>query len=225
MSATVIGDVCSRVRGAMKAERQDSWVTDKYIYALFKKYAATVIKRADEKGRLLPFSSIFETLDWVELVQCDYIEAGCMGVKSYRTFRKTVLPIPVFTEGAYGPMVRSITSLDGSVPFQLTNLDNYVVLSNQKNFRYNKTKYCWYLNDHIYFPDVDYPAIRIEGMFEEDISMFKCDYDTKCKPRQQQSLNVPDSMLADIEGAMLKELGATLSIPSDSIHDAINPSR
>ncbi len=225
MSTTSIGTVTSRLRAGIKAERQDSFVTDKYLYSLFKKYAALIIRRADEKGRLMPFSSIFETLDWVELEECDYVEAGCKGLKSYRTFRKTVADMPMFTEGKYGPIVRNITSLDGSVPFQLITLDTYVLLSKQKNFRFNKTHYCWYLNDHIYFPDVDYPAVRIEGMFEEDISAFKCNYDTKCLPRQYQSLNIPDAMLADIENLVIKELSGEMAIPSDVSHDAINPSR
>jgi hypothetical protein len=221
----VIGDVCSRLRGLIKANRQDAFITDRYLYSLFRKHASLSIKRLDEKGRLMAFSSVFETLDWVQLEECDWIEAGCRGVKSYRTFRKTTLPIPVFTEGKWGPMVRSITSLDGSTPFQLTSLDNYVILSNQKNFKYNKTKYCWYLNDRIYFPDVDYPAIRIEGMFEEDISIFKCNYDDKCKPRQQQSLNVPDHLLSEIEANVLKDLGFSQHIPSDQEHDNININR
>ncbi len=225
MSNTRIGDVTSRIRTSVKAVRQDSFMTDQYIYSLFLKYAATVVKRADERGRLLPFASIFETLDYVKLVECDWIEAGCSGVQSYKTFRKTASAMPMFTEGAKGPIVRSITSLDGSVPFQLINLDEYILTSRQPNFRYNTTKYCWYLNDLIYFPNVDYSAIRIEGMFQEDISQFKCCYDTKCKPRQEQSLNIPDHMLAEIESAILKELNGEMAIPSDSQHDALNINR
>lgn len=225
MSNTTIGTVTSRLRNTIKSVRQDSFVTDKYLYSLFKKYATLLIRRADDKGRILPFSSVFETLDWVELIECDYIEAGCMGLKSYRTFRRTKSTIPVFTEGKFGPMVRSITSLDGSVAFQLTNLDNYVLLSKQQNFRFNRTKYCWYLNDYIYFPNVPYPAVRIEGMFEEDISAYKCCYEDQCKSRQEQSLNVPDYMLADIEAAVIKELIGSYNIPSDSLHDNINPTR
>jgi len=225
MSATTIGDVTSRLRNSLKAVRQDSFLTDKFLYSMFRKYAAVIIRRADERGKLLPFTSIFETLDWVQLVECDYIEAGCKGIKSYRTFRKTAQTMPMFTEGSRGPIVRSITSLDGSVSFQLTTLDNYVLLSKQSTFRFNTTKYCWYLNDHMYFPNVSYPAIRIEGMFEEDISQFKCDYDTKCCPRQGQSLNVPDSMLAEIEGMILKEMIPEINIPSDKDHDNINNNR
>jgi hypothetical protein len=220
MSDTRIGDVTSRIRAGIKAERQDSWLTDKFLYSLFLKYAALRIKQLDEKGRLYAFSSIFETLDYVKLEECDWVEAGCSGIKSYRTFRRTCDPLPMFMEGKFGPMVRSITSLDGRTPFQMTSLDNYVLISKQQSHRYNTTKYCWWLNDRLYFPDTPYPAIRIEGMFQEDISKFKCNYDDCCKRRQDQSLNVPDYILADIEKMILAELNGEMHIASDYQHDA-----
>ncbi len=225
MSVLLISDVTSRMRGILKGVRQDSWLTDRFLYSVFRKHASLAIKRLDEKKRLMGFNSIFETLDYVALEECDRVEAGCSGVKSYKTFRKTKLPVPVFTEGIWGPMVRSITSLDGSTPFQLTNLDNYIILTKQKSYRFNKTLYCWYLNDRLYFPDIDWPAVRIEGMFEEDISEFKCCDEDRCKPRQQQSLNIPDYIISEIEKNALSELGFSLQIPSDSNHDAQNPNR
>jgi len=226
MSDTRIGDITSRIRGSVNMVRQDSFLTDKQIYSVFIKYAAVRIKQLDEKGnRLYNFSSIFETLDYVKLEECDWVEAGCTGIKSYRTFRRTCQPLPMFMEGKFGPMVRSITSLDGRTPFQLTSLDNYVLISKQKTFVYNTTKYCWWLNDHLYFPDVSYPAIRIEGMFQEDISEFKCDYDDKCKPRQEQSLNIPDYILADVEKLVLAELNNEMHIPSLVNHQAQAPTR
>lgn len=225
MSDTRLGDITSQIRGSLKMERQDSFVTDKFIYSVFLRYASVRIKQLDQKGSLMAFSSIFETLDYVKLVETDWIEAGCVGIKSFRTFRKTELPMPMFMEGKWGPMVRSITSLDGRTPFQLTSLDNYVLLSNQRTFRFNKTKYCWWLNDHIYFPDVPYPAVRIEGMFQEDISAFKCNYDDKCKPRQEQSLNMPDYILADIIDMTIRHFNGEQNIPSDAQHDLQNINR
>ncbi len=222
MAALVIGEVVSRLRGLIKEVRQDSWLSDKFLYHLFKKHASVVIKRLDEKKSMMAMNSVYETLDYVELEECDKVEAGCMGIKSYSTFMRTCTSVPVFTEGKWGPMIRSITSLDGSVMFKLTTHDQYQVLSNSQSFRYNTTKYAWYLNDRLYLPNVNYPAVRIEGMFDGDISRFKCNYDDKCKPRQEQSLNVPDWILADVEKACLAELGFSLQVPSDPIHDNNN---
>lgn len=233
MSTTAIGDVTSRLRGQMKAVRQDSFLTDRFLYSLWKKHAALAIKRLDEKKRLTAFASIFETLDFVKLKVIDKVEASVCGVapKSYSTMSVTCLPIPVFTEGIYGPMIRSITSLDGDEILKLTTPDEYNYLSKSKNFKYNTLKYAMYLNDRIYFPNLvtrdglPWPAVRMEAMCEEDISQFKCNYDQKCEPRQCHSLNVPDFILSEIEANVLKDLGFTLQAPEDDAHDNKNALR
>jgi hypothetical protein len=223
MAATVIGTVTSRLRGMVKAHKQDAQVTDRFLYSIWKKYASVAIKRMDIQGRLLPFSSVFETLDMVELEDVDFVEAAaCVPVKSYRTLKRTKLAMPMFTEGAYGPLVRSITSLDGSVSFTITTMDTWYHISKSKNYRYDTTKYCWFINDRLYFPDTLFPMIRVEGVFEEDISAFTCCGADRCKPRQEQSLNVPDYLIADIEQMVLRDLGIIIQIPTDTVQDNVN---
>lgn len=223
MSLLTIGSMVSGIRNEMKANRIDSFLTDLEIYLLFKKHAAITIKRLDEKGQLIKFTSVFETLDYVELIESDKIEACCSPVKSGATFRKTKLPMPMFTEGYYGPMVRSITSLDGSVVFKLVaNSDIYNLIAKSKDFQYNTAKYCWYLNDRIYFPNVSYPAVRIEGLFEEDISEFRCGED-RCLPRQLQSLNVPDFIREEVEAKVIQSLTRQIQVPGDKANDNLSP--
>jgi hypothetical protein len=196
----------------------------------------------DEKKRLTAFASIFETLDFVKLKEIDKVEASCCGVapRSYSTMSVTCLPIPVFTEGIYGPMIRSITSLDGYEILKLTTPDEYNYISKSKDFKYNTLRYCWYLNDLIYFPNLGdrsidkegnitfgppWPAVRMEAMVEEDISQFKCNYDQKCQPRQCHSLNVPDFILSEIEQAVINDLTFMLKAPEDDAHDNKNQLR
>lgn len=230
---TTIGDVTSRLRGQLKAVRQDSFLTDRMLYSLFMKHASLTIKRLDEKKRLTAFASIFETLDFVEVKEIDPVEASVCGVapKSYKTISRTCQPIPVFTEGLYGPMIRSITSLDGSEILKLTTPDEYNYLARSANFKYNSLKYAWYLNDYIYFPNLadrdglQWPAVRMEAMVQEDISQFKCNYDQKCQPRQCHSLNVPDFILSEIEANVIKDLTFMLQAPEDDKHDNVNQLR
>lgn len=134
--------------------------------------------------------------------------------------------MPMFTEGVYGPMVNSITSLDGSVIFKMIrNQDIQRLISSASDAKYNNTKYCWYLNDRLYFVDIDFPAVRVEGIFEDDISAFKCCYEDRCKRRQDQSLNIPDFILAEGIGNLLKEILGTQALPqlADPQHDNVSP--
>ena len=118
-----------------------------------------------------------------------------------------------------------ISSLDGSELLKLTTPDEYNYLAKSKNAKYNKQKYAWFLNDYLYFPNIDWPAVRIEAMVEEDITPFKCNYDQKCEPRQCHSLNVPDFILSEIEAAVMKDLTFQLQVPEDNAHDNNNALR
>ena len=50
---TTIGDVVSRLRGQIKAESEDAFVTDRYLYSLILKYAQVLMRRQDNANKLM----------------------------------------------------------------------------------------------------------------------------------------------------------------------------
>ncbi len=224
MSKLSIGDVISRVRIQIKAVRQDSFITDRTIYTFILKHAKWLMKREDGKNKLMNFTSVIQTLDFVELIEVDKVEACCTGIRSDCTIKRTEKKLPVFLQGYHGPLIRSVTSLDGSERLQPTLPTTYLGIANSKNFKYNKSKYYWFLNDYLYFPNLEWDAVRIEGIFEDDISEFTCDEDS-CKVRQDQSFNVPDYLLGELEAQVLKDFLALYQIPTDPTSDKQNTAR
>lgn len=220
--ATTIGEVISRVRNQIKAVKQDAFLTDRFIFSLISKHAHWLMKREDSKNKLMRFTSVIQTLGFVELEEVDKIEAHCTGLKSNCKIKRTCKKVPAFMQGYYGPLIRAITSIDGGEVMQPTQPTTYISLSNSPSFKYNKKKYYWYLNDYIYFPDVEWDAVRIEGIFEDDISQYNCDTCDDCGARQDQTFNVPDYLHGEIESNVLKDLGVTMQVPSDSLPDKQN---
>jgi hypothetical protein len=152
------------------------------------------------------------------LVDVDKVEACCTGIKSDCTIKRTKEKIPVFMQGYYGPLIRSVTSLDNSERVQPIVPTSYIPIANSKNFKYNKYKYFWYLNDYLYFPNLEWDAVRIEGIFEDDISKWTCEEDS-CMMRQDQLFSVPDYLLAELEGMVVKDFMVTYQIPMDQAID------
>jgi hypothetical protein len=216
---TTIGEVISRIRNQLKAVNQDAFLTDRFIYSVLKKHSQVLMKREDSGNKLMRFNSIFQTLDFVELVEVDKIEASCLGIKSDCTFRRTKDKLPIFLQGYWGPLIRNVTSLDGSEECLMTTPSGFLSIGNSKNFKYNKAKYFWYLNDYLYFPNLDWDAVRIEGVFEDDISEWTCDKDKQCKIRQVQSFNVPDYLFYEVEANALKDLAIMYQLPVDTNND------
>lgn len=224
MARTTIGDIVSRIRAQVKAVRQDAFLTDRTIYAFVQKHSKWMLKREDGKNRLLGFSGVVQTMDFVELIEVDKVEACCTGISSDCKVKRTKSKMPIFMQGYQGPLIRNTTSLDGSEELQLTNPSSYLAMSKSKTFKYNKTKYYWYLNDYLYFPNLDWDAVRIEGIFEDDISAFTCAKDD-CTKKTDQPFNVPDYLFAEIEAAAFKDLVGMMQLPSDAITDKQSATR
>jgi len=224
MAKNTIGDVVSRLRVQIKSVRQDAFMTDRMIYTFVLKHAKWLMKREDSKNKLMAFSGVIQTMDYVELVEIDKVEACCTGIKSDCKIKRTKDKLPVFLQGYFGPLIRTISSIDGSEELQPILPSIYIGIANSKNYKYNKTKYYWFLNDYLYFPNLEWEAVRIEGIFEDDISKYTCDEDS-CIVKQEQSFNVPDYLLGELESQVMKDMMGLFQIPADPTADKQNIAR
>lgn len=222
---TTIGDIISRVRNQVKGEIQDAFMTDRFIYSMVIKYAQLLMRRQDHANKLMKFNSVWQTLPFLELIDVDKVEAECSGIQSGMTIKRTKDKLPTFFEGYWGPLIRTISSIDGSIECQPTQPGTFTSMSKTTSFRYNKTKYFWFLNDYIYLPNVYWDAIKLEGVFEEDISKFTCDDKDDCIPRYKQQINIPEFLYAEIEQQVLTVLLQRLQIPPEDADNKKNPNR
>lgn len=222
---TTIGEVVSRVRNQIKSVRQDAFVTDRYLYSLILKYTALYLRRQDSENKLMKFNSVFQTLPFVELIDVDKVEAHCSGIKSGITIKRTKEKLPNFMQGYWGPIIRTVSSIDTSIELQPTHPGLYTSMTKTTSFKYNTTKYYWFLNGYLYMPNIPWDAILIEGIFEEDVTKWNCDPKDDCDPRQIQPFNVPDFLFAEIEQNVLKDIMTTASYPSDGEHNKQNIAR
>lgn len=218
MARLTIGDAVSRVRNQIKSVKQDAFLTDRFLYSVLLKHAKWLMKREDGKFKMLTFSSVVQSLDNVELIEVDKIEACCTGLQAGCTIKRTKDKLPVFMQGYLGPLIRNVTSVDGSQELVPVLPSTYIKLSNTTSFKYNKAKYYWYLNDYLYFPNLDWDSVRVEGIFEDDVSSFTCTEDA-CIIRSDQNFNIPDYLHGEMEAAALKDLYAMYQIPIDITGD------
>ena len=215
-----ISDTVSRVRNSLKGNKEDAFLTDRMIYSVVLKYAKLLIKRQDNENKIMRFQSLFEVLPCVELIEVDKVEACCGGIKSKCIIKRTKDRLPYPMEGTYGPLFRDVTSIDGSEILYKTYPGTYVAMANSTNFRYNRTLYYWYLDGHMYFPNIQWDAIRIEAIWDDDIQYLKCtEADEVCNLRQDQATHVPDYLFAEIEQMALQEFAMMMQIPLDNKDD------
>jgi hypothetical protein len=222
--STIIKTVVSRVKNQVKGVRQDAFLTDRYVYSVVLKYAQVLMRRQDSANKLMKFNSIWQTLPCVELIDIDKIEACCAGIKSGCLIKRTKEKLPTFMEGYWGPLIRTVASIDGSVEMFGTTPGIYTSMSKSKSFKYNNNKYFWFLNGYLYFPNIDWDAVKIEGVFTYDVSTIG-DNKVSCVKRQNQQINIPEFLFAEIEKMAIGDLMQRLQIPTDMSDDNINVNR
>ena len=215
---TTIGETISRVRNIMKAVKEDAFVTDRFLYSLILKYGKAFIKMQKDQDQIQKLAGLYKSVPCVELIPVDKIEACCGGVKTNCIIMRTKNKLPDVMSGESGPMFRTLFSIDGSIEVHPTEPRTYTAMANSTTFKYNKKKYYWYINNYLYFPNISWPSVKIEAIWEGDISSIACDAkDGKedCPKRQDQLSAIPDYLFAEVEKQVLQELGITTRIPPD----------
>lgn len=222
---STIGFTVSRVRNSVKAVKEDAFVTDRYLWSLIIKYAKLFIKRQDNMDKLLRFKSFYRTVPCIELVEVDKIEACCGGIKSGCTIMRTKDKLPKPFDGPSGPMFRTVSSIDNSFEIYPTDPGTYSSMTKLTTFKYNKQKYYWYLNGYMYFPNIEWDGVKIDGIWEDDINAVACDgKDTggECSVRQEQESNIPEDLFAEIEQQVLAEIFPQAQLPPNASDDKQN---
>jgi hypothetical protein len=167
----------------------------------------------------MKISSIFKVLPYVELIDVDKVEAGCIGVYSGCYFKRSKEKLPTIFDGAMGPIIRTVSSIDGGIEMFRTDPGTWVSITKSTTFKYNNNKYFWYLNGYLYFPNIDWDAIRMEAIFEGTVET--CDSDS-CMVMQDQELAAPEYLFAEAEQFAIKELTTMIQIPQDNSDDGQN---
>ena len=219
---TTIGETISRVRNTLKAVKEDAFLTDRIIYSSLLKYAQTLIKREDNQFRLMKISSLFRVLPYIELIDVDKVEAGCIGVYSGCYFKRSKEKIPGILNGMAGPIIRTTSSIDGTIEMFRTDPGTWVSMTRTTTWKYNRNFYFWYLDGYIYCPNVDWEAIRMEAIFEGTLETCNT---KECETRQDEPFSLPEYLFSEVEQFVIKELTMTMSIPTDGPDDSQNTLR
>jgi hypothetical protein len=221
---TNIEEAVSRVRNTVKGVKEDAFLTDRFLYSLLIKYANLAVRKLDNENKIMRIQSLFEKLPCVDLVEVSTIDACCSGVKTNCTIKRTKEHLPEPMEGAEGPLIRSVTSLDGSIILVNTNPTTYTIMTGQPTFKYNKAQYYWYLEGYLYFPNLEWEGVRVDGIFTESTHKYHCD-ESQCVTRQKDRFPIPDFLFAEIEQQVLKDLTLTIQLPVEGNDDKQSPLR
>lgn len=218
---TTKGETISRIRGLVKGRTSDAFLTDRFLYSLALKYAKLFIKRQDDASKLGRYNGIYQPLA-VELIEVSAAEASCVSISTCCTFKRTCEKLPELLNGSFGPIIRTVSSVDASKNLIRTYAAQYARFRKSTTFKYNKNLYYWLNDGYAYFPDITWEEVLFDAMWLDSIEEYKCCAEDCCANRLEEPTNIPDFLFAEIEQPIRAELLNLIQIPPDSKSDNQN---
>ena len=211
-----IGTHISRIRGIFKMVNADVRLTDKNIYVLMVKHRDWLLDQLDSRLGLMKMMDIFQIIPCLELIDVDPVE--CCFIDSSCKIKRSKNKIPAVVQLASGPLIKSVTSLDGATELDPTKEEAYARKKKKSTSKYDKSLYYWYSNGYLYFPDVEWDAVRLIGFFEEPVDKYLCEVNesTYCKNKQDQEFYIPKKLVGRMDSAIFEELGVHVQLPEQN---------
>lgn len=214
----------SRIRNNFKLTSQDTIISDRFIYLLMKKHRDFVVKR-DKLSKLVYQDNLFQTINYEELIEVDSVKT--CNVQSSCTIKRTKDKIPSLVENSYGVIIRWVGSIDNLQELKPITSSAFQRKLRKKTANLNKEKYYWYSNGYLYFPELEWDAVLIEGYFDEEVDN-SCEQETNnnfndCYNKQDDTFRIPDYLVSSMDQFVYQDLSVHVQIPYDeSLNDNEN---
>ena len=198
--------VISSFRKMIQERTADSDYTNQDLYYVLLDHARWLIKREIRSGNIYNNNSLFQTLGCQEVIETSTVEKCCpvkVNCKIYRT--KDKLPETWIDEN--GPVLRSVTSVDGTTDFFVTSP---ITWQSKRADPYQKLmdlKYAFPGDGYLWFPEHNPHFVNIVGYFTEDISEYQnCRDEKECERFLDSDFPLPDWLQAEMMAKAIQSL-------------------
>lgn len=224
--------VINLLREELRERNADSTYPNQFLYNVLLEHSKWLIKREISAGRIYRNTTFFQTLPCREVIEVSSVDS-CCPVKTNCTIYRTKNKLPEIWDDTVGPIIRAVTSVDGSTDFFPVSASDW---QNKKNDPYQKMadlKYSIYSDGYLWFPAHNPNLVNIYAFFKDDVKLIPqdkceggdCDNKEDCIVYLDTKFFVPDWIEAEIISKAAEQLaGITKRLPEDNQIDK-NPTR
>lgn len=207
-------------REMLKERNADSTYTNQFLYSVLSEHAKWLIRREVSAGRIYVNNSFFQTLSCVDVIETSTVDDCCpikTNCKIYRTKNK----LPEMWVDNSGPVLKSVSSIDGSTDFFYTNSTTWQSKRNDPYQKMGNVKYSFFSDGYLWFPEHNPHKVNIYGFFTEDVAILErecenCDEPKPCVRFLDTQFMLPGWLEAEMMSKALQEIaGVTKKLPED----------
>lgn len=188
-------DFVSRVVNGLKALTKDGHVPRRYILRIGQDKASFMMSQKFDEMTLFKEEGIISYLDCFDMENIPSIKCGIHEFQNCKSVMKSIKPLPESITGKNGPGIFSVSTINGSVFFNYTNIRRYRHLLNLK-YKLRPDNYFIIKDNFLYLPSSEveslnlemialkkYEVVKASSCCKEDLCKSYWDYEFVCPSR------------------------------------------
>lgn len=214
--------IINSFRDKLRETSADSDYSNQFLYQSLLEQAKWLIKREIAAGRIYINNSLFQVLKCQPVIETSTIDPCCpvkTNCKIYRTKNK----LPEMWIDNDGPVIRSVTSVDYTTDFYVTNPITWQAKRNDPYQKMIDAKYVFFAENYLWFPEHNPNFVNITGYYTDDISEVSVDAcNPECTPSKEcvrfldTKFQMPDWLEAEMMSkALMQMAGVTRRFQED----------
>jgi hypothetical protein len=151
----------------------DSTYSNQFLYQTLLEQGKWLIRREASAGRVWASSSLFQPLT-IRVIEVPLIDS-CLPIKTGCRIFRSAERLPDLWEDANGPLLKSVSSVDGSTDFFYTTSTVWMQIRKDPYRSKGTTKYVFFEDGYLWFPEHNPNFATVFGFYTDDISMHEQD--------------------------------------------------
>lgn len=217
METPTVGKIVSELMNQVRQTNADSRLTRKFVWSVIDTHSRWLIKRESSKLRIMRLDYLFQTIKCVEVIEVPSSDE-CCGIKTKCKIWRTKDKIPKMYTDEDGVIFKAVYSVDGSDEFTPIKLQEFMRKLENPHSKYDKSRYYYYNNGYLYFPNTNIKMVQIKAYFEDEV-INECAGDAaekKCMSNMDKVLRFPDYILGEIKSHAFQDLVNAEKVPTDA---------
>lgn len=206
----------------LQEQNVDSNFSNQFLYNALMNQGKWLVKREISAGRIYRNNSFFQTLPCQEIIEVSTIDS-CCPVKTNCKIYRTKYKLPEMWVDTNGPVIRSVSSIDGTTDFFYTDPITWQSKRNNPYQQMIDTKYSFPGDGYLWIPEVNPHFVNINGFFTDDIDLLDikpCSPDCSDKKKEcvrflDTKFMVPDWLHAEMMAKAFQLMFPTKQLPED----------
>ncbi len=211
-------EMIDSLRNKLREQNADSNYSNKFLYQTLLEQTNWIIRREATGGRIWNSTTLFQNYS-VRMIEVPLIDS-CLPISSNCKIYRSAEKLPDLWEDANGPIIKSVTSVDGSTEFFVTTAS--VWGSKRKDPYKSKLskQYAFFEDGYLWSPEKNPHFLTVLGYYMSDIALttqncLDCD-EKDCVRFLDTSFKGPNWVEAEVMAKAVELLaGVSKRLPED----------